>query len=142
MASKQITTKKDKGLPEALGIGLLAGMAFTLAGTGLLAYLIGNETMDIGTVGAGCIVIHLIGSALSCLVAHAIMKRQRIVVCALSAMCYFLVQIGTTALLFEGQYRGVGAGVLTIVGGGVLSILPGFISRGSGGKKFKIKSFR
>lgn len=142
MVSKQIPTKKDKGLPEALGVGLLAGMVFTLAGTGLLAYLIGNETMEMNAVGAGCIVIHLIGSALSCLVAYAIMKRQRIVVCALSALCYFLVQIGMTALVFDGQYSGVGAGVLAIVGGGVLSILPGFISRNSGGKKFKIKSFR
>lgn len=142
MVSKKVLSKKEKGLPEALGIGLLAGMAVTLVGTSLLAYLIGNETMDISGMNPGCIVIHLIGSALTGLVAHGVMKRQRIVVCALSALCYFLVQIGITALFFDGQYHGIGAGILSIIGGGVLSILPGFISRGSGGKRMKIKSFR
>lgn len=142
MPSKKIVNKKDKGLPEALGIGLLAGVILTLLGTGLLALLIGNETMDITAMSPGCIVIHLIGSALTGLVAYGVMKRQRIVVCALSALCYFLVQVGITALFFDGQYQGIGAGVLSIIGGGVLSVLPGFISRSSGGKKLKIQSFR
>ena len=142
MPSKKIMNKKDKGLPEALGIGLLAGVILTLLGTGLLALLIGNETMDITAMSPGCIVIHLIGSALTGLVAYGVMKRQRIVVCALSALCYFLVQVGITALFFGGQYQGIGAGVLSIIGGGVLSILPGFISGSSGGKKIKTKTFR
>ena len=142
MASKQITSKKDKGLPQALVIGLLAGVVVSLAGAALLAYLIEKESIDISGIKAGGIVIHLIGSALTCVIAYRVMKRQRIVVCALSALCYFLVQIGMTAMFFGGQYQGIGVGALAILGGGVLSILPGLISKSSGGKKIKMNAFR
>lgn len=142
MVSKKRLNKKERGLPEALGIGLLAGVIFTLIGTGLMAFLIGNETLEISGMNPGCVIIHLVGSAITGLVAYSVMKRQRIVVAALSSLCYFLVQIGATALLFGGQYEGVGAGVLAIIGGGVLSVLPGFISHSGGGKKLKIKPFR
>lgn len=142
MVSKKRLSKKERGLPEALGVGLLVGVVFTLLGTGLLAYLVEAETVEMSGVNSGSVVIHLIGSAITGLVAYGVMKRQRIVVAALSSLCYFLVQIGATALLFEGQYEGVGAGVLAIIGGGVLSILPGLISRNSGGKKLKLKAFR
>ena len=142
MASKKITSNKDKGLPQALIIGLLTGIVVSLAGVSLLAYLIESESIDISGMKAGCIVIHLVGAALSGLAAYSVMKRQRVIVCAISTLCYFLMQVGMTAMFFGGQYQGIGAGILAIVGGGVLSILPGFISRGSGGKRLKMKAFR
>lgn len=142
MASKKIVSKRERTLPTALAFGLLAGVLVTLLGTGLLAYLINRETVEIDGIHFGGVVIHLLGSAVTCLVAYGLMKRQRVVVCALSALCYFLIQLGMTALVFNGQYQGIGSGVLSIVGGGVLSILPGLISRGGGGKRTKLKAFR
>lgn len=142
MALKKLLPKKERGLPEALVIGVLAGIIVTLIGTSLLAYLIGNETLDIHSVNPGCIVIHFLGSGAVGLVSYGFLKRQRIIVCALSALCYFLLQLGMTAMFFGGQYQGIGGSVLAIIGGGVLAVLPGFISRGSGGKRLKIKQIR
>ena len=142
MAWKKSAVNKDKGLPEALGFGLIAGAAVTLIGTGLLAYLVGNGTVEIKSITPFCVVIQLLASALTGVVSYGIMKRQRILVCGLSALCYFVLLIGMVSLVFDGQYQSVGAGALAVMGGGVLSILPGFIQRGSGGKKVKFKAFR
>ena len=142
MAKKRIVNKKEASLPAGIGIGLAVSIVITLLTAGVLAYLISNETLQESAIGAGALIIQLISAAGGGITAYSLIKRQRVLVCGILALCYFLVLLGMTALIFGGQYRGVGSAILAVLGGGILAVLPGIIAGSKTRKGPKRKAFR
>ena len=142
MAKKRIVNKKEASLPAGIGIGLAVSIVITLLAAGVLAYLISNETLQESAIGAGALIIQLISTAGGGITAYSLIKRQRVLVCGILALCYFLVLLGMTALIFGGQYRGVGSAILAVLGGGILAVLPGIIAGSKTRKGPKRKAFR
>ena len=84
--------------------------------TAVTAYLEEKSVIRDTGVGYCAMVTLLLSALLGAMTAAGKIKRQRLVVCMVSGLCYFLMLICMTALFFGGQYSGVGVSALLIAG--------------------------
>ena len=117
MIMNKRVTGKAKSLPFGIGIGLLSGMALTIGVVAIVANLILNEKMGEQTIGYAAIVVLLTSSALGAWLATTMVKRRWMLVCLATGGGYFLCLLAITALFFGGQFQGVGATVISVIGG-------------------------
>lgn len=113
--------------------GLLAGGICALAGTlvlsAILAKLVDMEVIPQDKIGYGIMVLLLLCAFLGANVACGRIKRQYLIVSAISAGIYFVVLICITALFFGGEYSGVGVTAMLVLCG---SLLAAFARSGKG----------
>lgn len=129
---------KTMSMAGGLALGALVSLAVTLAGTGVLAYLVNGEHLDMENIGYGILVMLLLGSFLGAQTAFRRIRRRRLLVCLAAGGVYLGILLGMTALFFGGQYSGVGTTALLILAGSMVAALLGK-ERGRGGKHRKIK---
>ena len=124
MGGKQRVTGKQMGLPAGVALGMGTALLVTLAGAGVLAWLIAGERLAESTMGYGCAAVLLLSSAAGAWTASALVGHQRMAVCLLAGLGYYLLLLGMTALLFDGRYQGLGVTALVVLGGslGVLLV--------------------
>lgn len=120
-------TKKVTGRARSMPGGLTVG-ALTSLGITLILAVIGGKLVDMGTLREGTIgyiamVTLLIASFCGALAAAGSIKRQKLMVCGLSALIYYAVLLGMTALFFGGQYRGMGVTALLVLCGCAVAAL-------------------
>ncbi len=124
--------KRKTGMPMAGAIGIGTGISFliTLAGAAILAAMIEQGTVAQNGIGAGAMVILVVGAALGALVANLLCPGKRLAVCGLTALGYYLSLLAMTALIFGGQYEGMGVTALMILLGAALTLLPALMGKG------------
>jgi putative membrane protein (TIGR04086 family) len=128
-------------MPAGLAVGAAASTATTVLLTALMAKLMESETLQENAMGYGIMIVLVLSSFLGAVLSYGRIKRQRLIVCVLSAILYFMILISITALFFGGQYSGVGVTALMIICGAGLAILPGFPGeKGAKNPKIRIRN--
>ncbi len=117
MYARKKVTGTTMGIPGGLGLGIFVSLLITLAGAALTAWLIASEKIGEGSIGYAVIVILIVASAMGALVAVSLVKRMRLQVCMLTGVFYYLTLLAMTALMFGGQYQGMGVSALVILAG-------------------------
>ena len=123
MVRNNKVTGTSKSIPTGICIGAVTSLAITLIGALLTAWLINFEKAGENVIGYSAMIILMLSSMLGTYVAQAVVKRQRIIVCAATGSAYFLSLLASNALFFGGQYHGIGATALVIAGGVGLIVL-------------------
>ena len=138
--------KRIKGrqvsLPAGIGIGIGASVFISIAGAMILAVLINGEYMDINSLTAGTALLHLIASFVGSWLASVLTKQKRLITSLITAASYLLVMLGMTALVFGGQYQGVGLALLMVLIGAGVVILLGLKGKSGSSRKHKIPAYR
>ena len=128
-----VINHKPTGRAASMPAGLLAGGICALAGTlvlsAILAKLVDMEVIPQDKIGYGIMVLLLLCAFLGANVACGRIKRQYLIVSAISAGIYFVVLICITALFFGGEYSGVGVTAMLVLCG---SLLAAFARSGKG----------
>ena len=106
---------KSVGIPLGLAVGELVSMIITVAAAAVAAWLIATEKIGEGGIGYAATIITALAAAVGAWVSSALIKRMRLQICMLSGVCYFLILLALTALLFGGQYRGIGLSAIVIL---------------------------
>ena len=142
MVSKRKTSGKTLTVPVGIALGQLVSLIVTLVGAAILAYLVVSEKVGENSIGYGSMLILLAASALGTWMALASVKRRKLMVCGISAACYYLVLLGMTALFFGGQYEGMGIiALMVLIGSGAVLLLSS-IGKNSRKTRHKIPAYR
>lgn len=120
-----VTNRKATGRAMSMGGGIALGtglsLLVTLIGAMLVAWLIANEKLPEASVGYGSMVILLCASVTGAWLAAAKIKHRKLLVCILTGAGYYLSLLSITALLFGGQYQGMGVtGMMILCGCGIV----------------------
>lgn len=136
--------KKVKGaamtIPAGLGISLLVSMIITLAGAAAASHLIASEKIGEGSIGFAAMVILAIAAIMGAWCAISLVKRLRLQVCMMAGGCYYLTLLAMTALLFGGQYQGMGVTAIVILAG--CAVVAFFPTKMGGNRKHKKRAYR
>lgn len=132
----QKTTGRTSSVPGGLAAG--AGVsALTTAGlTALMAGLLDRETISWEIAGYWILVMIMLSAYLGSATACRKIRRQRLMICLMSALVYWGILLSVTALFFGGQFEAVGVTALLIMGGSICAALSGT------GKGRRVKGFR
>lgn len=135
-----VINRKPTGRAASMPAGLLAGGICSLTGTlvlsAVLAKLVDIEKVPQDKIGYGIMVLLLVCAFLGANIACGRIKRQYLVVSAISAGIYFLILICITALFFGGQYSGIGVTAILVLCG---SVLAAFARSGKGERRKRRK---
>ena len=112
---------KASSIPVGLMWGAAASILFTFVLSAVLAVLIDREKLSWENIGYGIMLMLLVSSFLGAKISCGKIKRQRLLVCVMSALVYWGILFLITALFFGGQYHGVGVAGLIIFCGSVVS---------------------
>lgn len=128
-------------IPAGLAMGAGVSMAVTLLGAAVTAWLVLAGTFAPAWIGYCAMVILLAGAASGAAVAVNKTKRLRGQMALASGGIYYLCLLGTTALFFGGQYRGMGATALMVFCGAALVIVlaPGGQNRAGCRRRKKLR---
>lgn len=110
-------------LPGGLVIGLGTSILITLIGCAAMSYMITQEKVEFNSIGYCTMCILSVSSITGSLLAAKSVKSKTAVVCALFALCYFLLLLAITAMFFGGQYQGIGATAITVLIGALCGML-------------------
>lgn len=133
MTGKQKVSGRAHSLPAGLAYGAIFSMGLTVILAAVLAGLMFKDMIQeemIGVISAGILIV---SSGIGAWTAFKKIKHRRLMVCLLSGVLYYLLLLSCTALFFGGQYQGMGATGLTILGGCSAAALLGL--HGQGGRK-------
>ena len=112
-------------IPGGLALSAAVSLGVTLILSAVVAKMVDAELMGEGAIGYGSLVTLLTASISGAAFAAMKIKRQRLMVCLLSGLVYYITLLGITALFFGGQYQGMGITALVIAGGCGTVILMG-----------------
>lgn len=128
---------KAVSMPAGLAVGGAISLGMTLALAGILAKMVETEALAEENIGYGTMILLLISSMLGAMVSSGKIKRQRLLVCALSGVVYMGILLSITALFFGGQYEAVGVTALLVMGGSMTAAFVGLNGK-RGGKRRKV----
>lgn len=121
------TIIKSNSIPASILIGAALGLLISIMGALFLAWLINTERVGQGAIDNGVLIILLGASATSAVISSTIVKEKRLLICALSGLCYLLMLLAITALFFGGQYSGIAVSGLVILAGSICVCLLGLM---------------
>jgi len=136
MVRTKINTGKAASIPGGLALGAGVSVAVTLVLSAIIAKLVQTEALQQDQIGYAVMILLITASCLGAAVAQGRVKHQRVLVCMLSGLIYYVILICITALFFGGQYTGFGVTGLLISGGaGTTALLCGRRKRRGGKRK-------
>ena len=138
----KIQGKKTATIPVGIAFGILASMTATLAGAGILAYLISAGKVGESGIGWGAMLILIVSSALGSWAATGSTQQRKLMVCGISGAGYYLSLLGLTAMFFGGQYQGMGVTALMVLVGSGVVVLLSTLKNSKGKTKHKIPAYR
>ena len=124
MTHNQKLTGRALSMPAgfAIGTGISLGTMITLSL--LLAKLISTEKLEWEKAGYGIMIILLITSVIGAKSTCMMVKRRKLMSCAVTGVLYWLGLFIITALYFGGQYNGVGVtGIIILCGSAIVCLL-------------------
>lgn len=119
-------------MPAGLVFGAAISLGVTLLAAAVLAKLVDMEKLAWENIGYGIMILLLLASFSGAMAAFAKIKRQRMLVCAISGAVYFGILLSITALFFGGQYDSVGVTAALVLAG---SIAAGLLGLRDGGNR-------
>lgn len=129
-----VVNRKPTGraVSMAAGLGIGAGFAliWSILGTMVTAKILDMQMIPESAIGYCTAIILATASFGAAMIAYGKIKRLRTAVCLASGGIYFLMLLCMTALIFGGQYTGVGVTALMILAGSGAAVLLGLNSRG------------
>lgn len=128
-------------MPAGIAVGICVSLAIMLGGAMILAWLVTSERMAQSSIGYGVMLIHVLAAAVGALIASGTIKRRRLMVCGITTAGYYLALL-MIALLFGGQFQGMGVTALTVLAGGGIAVILGLVGKGSGVRRHKIPTYR
>lgn len=135
MVRTKINTGKAASMPGGLALGAGVSVAVTLVLSAIIAKLVQMEVLRQDQIGYAVMVLLITASSLGAAIAQGKVKHQRVLVCMLSGLIYYVILICITALFFGGQYTGFGVTGLLILGGAGTTALLSGRRKGRGGKR-------
>lgn len=135
MVRTKINTGKAASIPGGLALGAGVSVAVTLVLSAIIAKLVQMEALRQDKIGYAVMVLLITASSLGAAIAQGKVKHQRVLVCMLSGLIYYVILICITALFFGGQYTGFGVTGLLILGGAGTTALLSGRRKGRGGKR-------
>ncbi len=132
---------KGKAMSAAMAIGIGTGVCILISVlmAAITAVLIHNENIPQESAGVAATLTHLLASATGGLTAVLLSEKMPAVVSGITCSVYFLLLLGCNILFMEGQFGGVGGGLISVAFGTVLSLLPALIKKN--GRKLKRPRF-
>lgn len=115
-------TGRAMAMPVGIALGTAVSFGVTLLLAGALAFLVLEETVPQNMVGYGSMVILLLASCIGGVVSAGTVKHRRLLVSALTGLCFYVLLLCQTALFFGGQYEGFGVTALVVVIGTAASV--------------------
>lgn len=113
-------TGRASSIPAGIMLGIMSAMFTLLAGTAIAAKLIDMEKLRADQIGYAVLIIMILSAWVSAVISSKRIKRMRLVICAVSGGCYFVMLMIITGLMFGGRYSGVGETFLLILCGSVM----------------------
>lgn len=135
-------TGKGISIPAGIGFGILLSLAVSLAGAGVMAYLLSAEKVAVSGIGWGAIVILASAAFAGGALGTKLVKGNSFPVSLGVGIGYFLVLLGCTALFFGGQYQGIVATFVTVFLGSAAAGMLGVKEKKSGFRRKKIPAYR
>lgn len=117
------STGKAKSMPAGLALGATGSVGITLVMSAVGAKLMDAGALKEGTIGYIAMVILLAAAMIGAFISAGCIKRQRLLVCGLSGLVYYVILLSMTALFFGGQYQGMGVTALMVLCGSGLAAL-------------------
>ena len=115
-------------------------MVLTVIMASILAWLMSREIIKENGIGLASAIILIGCAAIGSAVASGKIKHRRLLVCMVTGCVYYLMLLCCTALLFGGQYQGMGETALTVVGGSAAAAFLSLKGEGSTPRKPRKKS--
>lgn len=109
--------KQQVGVGGAVAMGVGVCMVIMLIGITISAALIVSNRISVASQEYCIMIIALISSFLGAATALKGAEGIKLILSSLIAMVYFLILLAITAVLFEGQYQGIGVTALLILCG-------------------------
>lgn len=123
MTRNHKVTGRALSMPTSFAIGVCISLCITTLLSALLARLISTERLEWEKVGYGIMAILLIASAAGAKAACLLIKRRKLMSCAVSGMLYWLGLLMIAALFYGGQYSGIGvSGAVILCGSAVVCL--------------------
>ena len=139
MVVNRKVTGKASSVPAGLALGGAVSLGITLILAAVIAKMVSDEKLAEENIGYGVMVLLFTASAAGAAVANRRIKRQKLLVSALSGVLYLGILLSITDLFFGGQYEAVGVSALLVMSGSlVTALLSGSGNRGAKRRKTKI----
>ena len=136
MQWRQKSSGRASSVPGGLAAGAGVSAVTTAIMTAVLAWMLNQETIAWEMVGYWILAMIMLSAFLGSAIACRRIRRQKLMVCFMSALVYWGMLLSITALFFGGQYEAVGVTGLLVTGGSVCAALLGI------GKGRRTGSFR
>lgn len=110
-------TGTASGMVAGLSWGTISALSLTLLLSGILAFLISREVVKQENLGYGVMAILFLAGATGYRASYGRIKRQKALVCVLSALFFLVSLTALTALFFGGQFEGIFPTAMLVIGG-------------------------
>ena len=140
MTLNQKVTGRAASIPAGLAIAGVISMLVTMLVVVLGGVLVSSEIIAYEHIGYCSMMALLVGSAVAAITAVNRIKHQKMLVCILSGVVYYMILLSVTALFFGGQYRGMGVTLLMVMGGCALGAIISNREKGRGMKRMRRKT--
>ena len=137
MKKARSMTGKETGAAVHIILGVLMSVACTFALSILLAVLVEKEAVSISAVPTLSVGVHAISIFVGSMLSMTLEKGRIAIIAAIVAAAYLVILLCINMLIFSSGFEGIGATILSVFLGGLLSV---FIKgKFSGNKKHRIK---
>jgi len=127
-------------VPAGLALGGGFSLLITILSAAVLAWMVDKEKLAWENIGYGIMLTLFAAAVLGARMAYGRIKRQRLLVCALTGVVYLGLLLSITALFFGGQYDGALVTSVLILGGSVAAgLIPSGGQRSSPRKRRKLR---
>ena len=112
-------------IPLGIAIALFISLVLTLGGAATAAALVSSERIGEGAIGYAAMLTLAVATLIGAWMAVVLIKRLRLQIAMLFGGCYYLLLLATTALLFGGQYQGMGVtAIIVLAASALVAFLP------------------
>lgn len=141
MAKMKHPSGRAMSMPAGITVGVGVSVAIMLLGAAVLAWLISSGRMEMGSVGYGTALLHVIAAAVGSVSACGAVKHRYLMVCGICCGGYYAVLL-VVALMFGGEFTGMGVTALTVLAGGGITLLLGLLGNRGGARRHKMPIYR
>lgn len=128
------TTTKTTSIPVGLLMGLGAACLATIMSAAIFTCLIAGQQLEETALAPASVITILLSTFVGAMVSAGKVGKRRLIVCVCSGGFYFLSLLCCNILFFEGQFRGLPAAILVVLGSSTVAGLLGLRQKG---QKFK-----
>ena len=123
MVANQKITGTASSVPSGVAYGSGISIGIAVAGAMIFAKLMDAGLLPETAIGYSSMAILLVSSFFGSWAAAARIKRRKVFSCLICGAVYYAILLAMTALVFGGQYQGMGVTALLVAAGSICAIL-------------------